>query len=216
MKSLTTRTAPVEKMKPTLKRKVGYMEEEVSITRAKLAEMEISRDMDTGDERGKDKNETESNTAAQWTTSVIQLCSRHSHCVFCPATCSAFRAASFQFKDSKSEMNISKYEKVFSRWVNVEIRHLSSHHSLSSTAQESQPRHVNVRELPDCLALQGQNFGPCAAYKNEPLKGTRNFVPPLNKFKFELPSLRPLSTFEVKPQPRCIQRIEFETPVSVY
>jgi hypothetical protein len=65
MKSLTTRTAPVEKVKPTLKRKVGYMEEEVSITRAKLAEMEISRDMDTGDERGKDKNETESNTAAQ-------------------------------------------------------------------------------------------------------------------------------------------------------
>ena len=48
MKSLTLKaSAPVEKFKPTPKRKVGYTEEEVSITRAKLAEMEIDEAMET-------------------------------------------------------------------------------------------------------------------------------------------------------------------------
>ena len=44
------------------------MDEQVSITRAKLAEMEISEDMETSKERGKDSKEEmddfEENTAA--------------------------------------------------------------------------------------------------------------------------------------------------------
>ena len=59
VKSLTKKVTPIEKVKPTLKRRVGYMAEEVSITCAKLAEMEISK------ERGKDDNELEENMAVQ-------------------------------------------------------------------------------------------------------------------------------------------------------
>jgi hypothetical protein len=50
---LTGKATPIEKVKPILKRRVGYMDEQVSITRAKLAEMEISEDMETSQERGK-------------------------------------------------------------------------------------------------------------------------------------------------------------------
>ncbi|KAF8969131.1 hypothetical protein BDZ97DRAFT_1915494 [Flammula alnicola] len=50
VKSLTQNTAPVEKAKPLLKRRVGYAEEEVSITRAKLAEMEIGEEKDNSEE----------------------------------------------------------------------------------------------------------------------------------------------------------------------
>ena len=57
MKSLTGKATPIEKVKPTLKRRVGYMDEQVSITRAKLAEMEISDDMETSEERGADSKE---------------------------------------------------------------------------------------------------------------------------------------------------------------
>ena len=42
-----------------------YVEEVMSITRAKLAELEINKDMDTAEERGKDNNESEVNTAAR-------------------------------------------------------------------------------------------------------------------------------------------------------
>lgn len=67
MKSLTAKATPIEKVKPTLKRRVGYFEEQVSITRAKLAEMEISEDMETSEEREKDSKEQmdefEENTA---------------------------------------------------------------------------------------------------------------------------------------------------------
>jgi ribosomal protein L17 len=59
VKSLTTKMTPIEKIKTTLKRRVGYVEEEVLITHAKLAEMEISK------ERGKNDNKLEENTAAQ-------------------------------------------------------------------------------------------------------------------------------------------------------
>ena len=65
VKSLSAKAAAIEKVKPTLKRKVGYVEEVMSITRAKLAELEINKDMDTAEERGKDNNESEVNTAAR-------------------------------------------------------------------------------------------------------------------------------------------------------
>ena len=45
----------MEKVKPTLKRRVGYTQEVVSITRAKLAEMEISDDIEKG--KGKESDE---------------------------------------------------------------------------------------------------------------------------------------------------------------
>ena len=48
------------------------MEEEVSITRAKLAEMEIDEEIDTGNEKGRDDNEKTGeamqNVANCWTT----------------------------------------------------------------------------------------------------------------------------------------------------
>ena len=46
MKSLTQNTGAAEKAKAktVLKRKVGYMEEQVSTTRAKLSEMDIDKD----------------------------------------------------------------------------------------------------------------------------------------------------------------------------
>ena len=39
VRSLTLKAAPIQKVKPSLKRRVGYTEEEVSTTCAKLAEM---------------------------------------------------------------------------------------------------------------------------------------------------------------------------------
>ena len=57
VKSLTTKVMPAEDAKPTLKRRVGYAEEEVSITHAKLEKMEISKEMETCEERGKDNKE---------------------------------------------------------------------------------------------------------------------------------------------------------------
>ena len=57
VKSLTTKVTTAEDAKPTLKRRVGYVEEEVSITRAKLEKMEISEEMETCEERGKDNKE---------------------------------------------------------------------------------------------------------------------------------------------------------------
>ena len=57
VRSLTLKVAPIQKVKPSLKRRVGYMEEEVSITRAKLAEMEIDKEIDTGNKKGRDDNE---------------------------------------------------------------------------------------------------------------------------------------------------------------
>ena len=51
------KAAPIQKVKLSLKRRVGYTEEEVSITRAKLAEMEIDEEIDTGNEKGRDDNE---------------------------------------------------------------------------------------------------------------------------------------------------------------
>ena len=64
VKSLTIKATPIEKVKPTLKRRVGYVEEEVSITRAKLAEMEIS------EEKEKDDNELEENTVVQCSSNL--------------------------------------------------------------------------------------------------------------------------------------------------
>ena len=46
MKGLTLNATPEEKPKTTLKRKVGYLNELVSATRAKVAEMEIDNRMD--------------------------------------------------------------------------------------------------------------------------------------------------------------------------
>ena len=46
MKGLIKSPAPVKKAKTTLKRKVGYVEEEISVTRAKIAQMEIDDDED--------------------------------------------------------------------------------------------------------------------------------------------------------------------------
>ena len=57
MKSLTQKGASIEKVKPTLKRRVGYTQEEVSITCAKLAEMEIRKDVETNKEKGKESND---------------------------------------------------------------------------------------------------------------------------------------------------------------
>ena len=69
MKSLTQKGAPVEKVKPTLKRRVGYSQEEVSITRAKLEEMQISEAIETSKENDKesdeDMDEIEANTVAK-------------------------------------------------------------------------------------------------------------------------------------------------------
>ena len=66
VKSLTRKATPVEKVKPTLKRRVGYIEEEVSITRAKLAKMELSENMETSEdsaeERWNDNDEPVENT----------------------------------------------------------------------------------------------------------------------------------------------------------
>jgi len=64
VKSLTAKATPIEKVRPTLKRRVGYLEEQVSITRAKLAEMEISEDMEISEEKEKEQmDEFEENTA---------------------------------------------------------------------------------------------------------------------------------------------------------
>ena len=59
MKSLTQGAVPNEKVtnKATLKRRVGYTEEEVSITRAKLAKMKISEGREGSEERDNDSNE---------------------------------------------------------------------------------------------------------------------------------------------------------------
>ncbi|KAF8809203.1 hypothetical protein BYT27DRAFT_7284310, partial [Phlegmacium glaucopus] len=46
MKNFTQNTGAAEKVKNVLKRKVGYTEEEVSMTRAKLTEMDIDKEMD--------------------------------------------------------------------------------------------------------------------------------------------------------------------------
>ena len=46
MKGLTLNATPEEKPKTTLKRKVGYLNELVSATRARIAEMEIDDRMD--------------------------------------------------------------------------------------------------------------------------------------------------------------------------
>jgi hypothetical protein len=59
---LTIKATPVKNVKPTLKRRVGYIDEEVSITRAKLAEMELSENMETGEEIGKDNDGPVENT----------------------------------------------------------------------------------------------------------------------------------------------------------
>lgn len=65
VKSLTRKATPsIEKVKPALKRRVGYIDEQVSITRAKLAEMEISEDMETSEERGKDSKGDEPSASA--------------------------------------------------------------------------------------------------------------------------------------------------------
>ena len=57
VKSLTEKLAPVEKVKTTLKRRVGYMQEKMSITRAKLEEMEISEDKETSKKGSEDIDE---------------------------------------------------------------------------------------------------------------------------------------------------------------
>ena len=57
MKNLTQKGAPVEKIKPMLKRRVGYMQEEVSMTRAKLEAMRINEDIETNDAKGKETDE---------------------------------------------------------------------------------------------------------------------------------------------------------------
>jgi hypothetical protein len=46
VKGLTLNATPEEKPKTTLKRKVGYLNELVSATRARIAEMEIDDRMD--------------------------------------------------------------------------------------------------------------------------------------------------------------------------
>jgi hypothetical protein len=60
VKSLTEKATPVEKVKTTLKRRVGYTEEHVSITRAKLEGMEIDTEGNDGRE---ERDEPEENTA---------------------------------------------------------------------------------------------------------------------------------------------------------
>ena len=57
VRSLTLKAAPIQKVKPSLKRRVGYTEEEVSITRTKLTEMEIDEEIDMDNEKGRDDNE---------------------------------------------------------------------------------------------------------------------------------------------------------------
>ena len=57
MKSLIQKEALTEKVKPTLKRRVGYTQEVVSITRAKLAEMEISDVIETNKEIHRESDE---------------------------------------------------------------------------------------------------------------------------------------------------------------
>ena len=57
MKSLTQKAAPIEKDKPMLKRRVGYLQEELSITRARLAVMKISEDSETNEEKDKESDE---------------------------------------------------------------------------------------------------------------------------------------------------------------
>jgi hypothetical protein len=46
VKGIVHRTTPEERPKITLKRKVGYVEEQVSATRARLAEMQIDEHID--------------------------------------------------------------------------------------------------------------------------------------------------------------------------
>jgi len=46
VKGLIKSPAPVKKAKTTLKRKVGYVEEKISVTCAKIAQMEIDDDED--------------------------------------------------------------------------------------------------------------------------------------------------------------------------
>ena len=57
MKSLTQKEALTEKVKPTLKRRVGYTQEVVSIMHAKLAEMEISDVIETNKEKHRESDE---------------------------------------------------------------------------------------------------------------------------------------------------------------
>jgi hypothetical protein len=57
VKSLTQKGAPIEKVKPMLKRRVGYMQEEVSMTRAKLEGMKISEHIETNNDKGKESDE---------------------------------------------------------------------------------------------------------------------------------------------------------------
>lgn len=56
VKSLTENSAPPKQLKP-LKRKVGYTDEEVSKTRAKLARMAIDKTAEKANERGEIENE---------------------------------------------------------------------------------------------------------------------------------------------------------------
>jgi len=63
VKSLTQKAAPIEKTKPTLKRKVGYALEEVSITRAKLEEMEINEDAATSKKKSEGNDEMDESDA---------------------------------------------------------------------------------------------------------------------------------------------------------
>jgi hypothetical protein len=57
VKRLTQKEAPIERFKPTLKRQVGYTQEVVSITRARLAEMEISDVIETNKEVRRESDE---------------------------------------------------------------------------------------------------------------------------------------------------------------
>ena len=50
VKGLIKSPVLAEKAKTTLKRKVGYLEEEISVTRAKIAQMEIDEDGDKSSE----------------------------------------------------------------------------------------------------------------------------------------------------------------------
>ena len=54
VKSVMHRTTPEERPKISLKRKVGYVEEEVSATRARMAEMHIDKEID-GPEKEREK-----------------------------------------------------------------------------------------------------------------------------------------------------------------
>ena len=66
---LAQEAAPIEKVKPMLKRRVGYLHEEMSITCARLAVMKICEDSETNEEKGKESDEemdkSEETTPAQ-------------------------------------------------------------------------------------------------------------------------------------------------------